>query len=234
MQSPDDGSIFVFLFLAREASTVKSFDDKKVSIENKEKALNNSETTNVQGGNVTYNSSDEDFTKVITGGNTEIKADKITYKIISSSNVNAATTDILSTSGFDVYEYGDVVSECGGTEPDLIRSHFETSSEMKREYRKGAIEGARECEASYFAVGTLDAGQTDIDPVSGLKRVFVTVNSQVWNVEKRLPKAVASVGPVQYQGVGPNQTVARTNALKLAANEAAKVIVNQLNAKNLH
>ena len=99
---------------------------------------------------------------------------------------------------------------------------------------KSAIKGSRDCEVSYFAVGTLDVGVQDTDPVTGDKRVYVSVRGQVWNIDKRLPKTVASVGPVQYSGLGPDDAVAKRNALALAAKEVAKTIVHQMNAKGLN
>jgi hypothetical protein len=74
----------------------------------------------------------------------------------------------------------------------------------------------------------------DTDPVSGLKRVYVSVNAKVWNIEKRLPKLVASVNSDTFAGLGPNPKVAKNNALKKAATSAAKNIVDQMNAKNLN
>ena len=63
--------------------------------------------------------------------------------------------------------------------------------------------------------------------------MFVSVRGQVWSITKKLPRKVASVGPVQFAGLGPNDTVAMRNALILAAKEAGTAIVDQLNAKGI-
>jgi hypothetical protein len=86
---------------------------------------------------------------------------------------------------------------------------------------------------NYFAVGTLDVGLNDVDPVTGNQRVHVSVRGQVWDISKKLPRRIASVGPVQYAGLGPDPEVAMRNALRLSASQSAKVIVDQLNAKGL-
>jgi hypothetical protein len=39
------------------------------------------------------------------------------------------------------------------------------------------------------------------------------------------------VGPVQFAGVGETETIARTNALILAAEKAATVMVDELNVR---
>jgi hypothetical protein len=41
------------------------------------------------------------------------------------------------------------------------------------------------------------------------------------------------VGPKQFSGLGPTQNVAARNALRLATNELAKGLVDQLNAKGI-
>ena len=47
-------------------------------------------------------------------------------------------------------------------------------------------------------------------------RVDVIVNAKVLDVTKPLSRTKAAVGPVTYSGVGPNEDVARGNALKSA------------------
>lgn len=88
-------------------------------------------------------------------------------------------------------------------------------------------------EVNAFAVGTLDMGIQDIDPVSGNKRVFVSVRAQVYSLAGKLPRAIASVGPVQYAGLGPDQSVASRNALQQAAKEVASNVAAQLRARGL-
>jgi len=47
------------------------------------------------------------------------------------------------------------------------------------------------------------------------------------------PRTVATIGPVQYSGLGPTQSVAERNALILAGESAAGELVSQMRAKNL-
>jgi len=48
-----------------------------------------------------------------------------------------------------------------------------------------------------------------------------------------LPKLVATIEPQQYGGLGPNEDIARTNALSRAGKEAGKLIVEMLLEKSL-
>ena len=73
----------------------------------------------------------------------------------------------------------------------------------------------------------------DTDPVTGEKRVYVSVRSQVLDLSGMLPRILASVGPVQYAGLGPDQQVAMRNALQSAAKEVASSISDQLKSKGM-
>ncbi len=228
-----EGSYFTFIFLARETASRTSFNAKKTDISTGEARVASEESIASGGGTTVSGTSAKTATKTVTGGSTVRKADKVEHRAASSSDINAAMSEKLTVAGFEVVEYNDVVSECGGAEMEDIAREFSKSDQLSRETRKSAIAGSRECDVSFFSVGTIDVGVNDVDPVSGLQRVYVSVRGQVWNIAKRLPKKVASVGPVQFSGIGPDASVARRNALVLAGEKAGSIIVDQLNMKNL-
>jgi hypothetical protein len=94
--------------------------------------------------------------------------------------------------------------------------------------------GLRNAKIPYLTLGTLDIGFANPDPATGLLRVPVTVNAKVLDVSDMIPDTVATVGPVQYAGLGPTEAEAQTNALKLAAQNAAKELISQLNSAGVH
>jgi hypothetical protein len=63
--------------------------------------------------------------------------------------------------------------------------------------------------------------------------VYVSVTGKVLSLKRRFPKTIAAVGPVQFAGLGPDQTVAKRNALILASEKAAKQLTAQLRAKGI-
>ena len=229
-----EGSMFSFIFVARDTTSIKNYDAKRVRIEERNYAISSEESSSMSGSKMAVDESNKKKRKIARGGSTERKADKLQYTITSSSDVDAAMNEILSPAGFEVVDYGDIVSECGGAEPSIIKNEFTTQAELSRQTRAAAINGARLCDVPLFAIGTLDAGLADTDPVSGLKRVYVSVNAKVYNIAQRLPKKIASVGPVQYAGLGPDAVVAKKNALTKAGKEAAQSIVDQLNDKQIN
>jgi hypothetical protein len=72
------------------------------------------------------------------------------------------------------------------------------------------------------------------DPATGLIRVSVIVNAKIMDLTDTIPETVATVGPVQYNGLGPTETEAQTNALKLAAQNASHDLISQLTNAGIH
>jgi hypothetical protein len=220
-QATGKGNPFVFLFIARQAASSKAYDDKRVNEAISDKSVAQQDKSEITD-------------KTTSGGSTERKRAITTYEITSSQDIDAAMGDVFTSSGFEVTAYDDVVASCGGIDRSKITQEFASSDDMSTDTRKSAINASRQCEVGLFATGTVDVGLRDTDPVSGNKRVFVSVRGQVWNIESKLPRKVASVGPVQFSGMGPDEDVAKRNALIKAARESAKVIADQLNSKGIH
>lgn len=229
--SSSNGEMFSFIFTARETSSLKSFNDRKTAISMDESALNAQQQGSMHGSGASVSESSSSMNKTTTGGSTLRQADERSYRVRSGSDVDAALSETLSSFGFEVVGYTDVYSNCGGTHPDIISKEFASADEMTPSSRKSAIDAARSCDVKYFSVGTLDIGLSDTDPVTGNKRVFVSVRSQVWDISSRMPRRVASVGPIQFSGLGPDAEVASRNALRIAAEQTAKTMVDQLNSK---
>ena len=228
-----EGSGFTFVFVARQAVSSKTKDAKRVDITQVEGAVTASEAVTATDSGANSSANYNAVTKSTSGGSTERTATSRQYQVISSQDIDSAMSNVLATAGFEIINYEDVVDACGGTEPEDIREEYRVQDDMSRQSRKEAIAGTRDCDVPLFATGTIDVGVQDTDPKTGNQRVFVSVRGQVWNVEGRLPKKVAAVGPVQYSGLGPNDSVAMRNALNLAGREAAKSVVEQLNAKGI-
>jgi hypothetical protein len=215
-------SLFTFLFMARKATSITQFDARRTSVRQGE-AVN----AGTDDGGVTA-------TRTLTsGGSSQQKADTVTYEVGSSQDVDTAMGEVLNTSGIEYVGYDDIVTNCHGVAPKRFQAEFVQSDELSPQTRNQVINAARECEVRYFATGTIDTEVASVDPVTGNQKVFVSVRSQLWDISKKLPRKVGSVGPKQYSGLGPNQNVAGRNALALAARDVIRTLVDQLNAKGI-
>jgi hypothetical protein len=231
-QQNDEGSVFVTLFIARQADSSKVFKAKRTNISKDSQAVNAQETAIKRGGKAIASSSSDSMSRTDTGGSVTRKSEKTIYKAISSKDVDNAMSKSLSEAGFQTSDYDDVVSNCGGAERSKISQQFMISDDIPRKTRSSAIRASRECEVKYFAIGSMTADVATTHQ-SGLKQVFVSVRGTVYDIARRLPRKVGVIGPVQYGGIGPNENIARRNALIKAGKKAADVIVEQLEKKGL-
>jgi hypothetical protein len=141
--------------------------------------------------------------------------------------------EMLTTSRIEYVGYDDIVVNCEGVPVSTFKDQFVNSDELDPQTRKKIIDAVRRCEVPYFAYGTIDTGIAKVDPVTGQQQVFVSVRSQLWDITKKLPTKIGSVGPKQYSGLGPDQDIASKNALILAAKDLANTLLDQLNAKGI-
>ena len=219
-------SAFSFLFTARKATSLKQFDQR---VTTKEKASTSNSVKDSSDGTTVSATKEK-----TTGGSRLSQEDKVTYAVSSSRDVDSAMGDALTSAGINYASYDDIVGNCNAPASSQFQKEYVDNDELSAQTRTKIINAAKECGIQFFAIGTLDAGVNDVDPVSGNQRVFVSVTAQLWDISaKPLPRKIGSVGPVQFSGMGPNQSVASKNAQNLAAKETGKQLVDQLNAKKV-
>lgn len=225
-----DGSIFSFMFVGREVTDSKIFKTRDTSIVQSE--AERSATQNM--GNNGVHESANGYVKNTSGGNIVRKTSQENYRTLATTDFDAALNETLTSMGYETVDYGDVVSNCGGASISAIKNAFASNDELPQDLRTKAIKGAKSCDVKYFAVGYMNVSVPELDSVSGEQKVVVSVNGMVWNIDKKLPRKVASVGPVQFFGLGPDKDTARRNALQRAARSAAETISGQLGQKDLY
>lgn len=231
--------MLTFLFVARSQSSVQSFDDKVYKREDVDASASRKthEGETVRAHSVdTSDSMDTHASMAVTsGGSTTRKADKVDWTVSRASEINTAMTGLFADAGYDVIEADQVESSSNGLlNIDQIRAAYSHGDDLPSQLMRNTTQGVQQAGIGLLAIGTLDVGMQDKDPVSGNTRVYVTVTGKVYNVSSKFARTVSSVGPVQYAGLGPDASVARTNALKLAAQNAAQQMVDELNNKGIH
>lgn len=243
-------SLLTFLFMARMQDSVQSFDDKiyrrseskQSGSDRSGRSEKTSEGESIRQSSIGTNGSistrsmnqNDSASSSTTGGSTTRRSDAVVWKVTNAAEVNSVMTGTFSAAGYEVVEAEYVEGESGGMlSIDRIRKDFSTGSDLSPETLRNTTAGVRNAQIPLLAVGTLDVGLRDTDPVSGNVRVFVTVTGKVLNVSGRFPRTVSSVGPVQFSGLGPTESVARTNALTIAAQEASRQMVDELHVKNV-
>ena len=224
-----DGSLFASLFVAREISESKIFDERRTQITQKSTAA----TTTRGASSGSVDESAQTTEKSTTGGNTIRKSAVNKYRELATTDFNAAFSKVLTQLGYEATEYADVYENCGGAKPEALKAAFMKGDEIPSKLRNQAIRSARSCDVRYFAAGYMNVTAPQKDSVSGKIKVVVSVNGMVWDILKKLPRKVGSVGPVQAYGLADDQDSARREALRQAASAAGQAIATQLASKSI-
>jgi hypothetical protein len=243
-------SQLVFVFVSREVASVKSFDDRVYKRVDQNVSVNargastakGTEGESIRGDQISTNESSSataDFSanrsrSIETGGSTVTRASEATYRLYPSANLNVVFTGMFARAGFEVIEAGMAEPATGGRfSVAKVEEDYQTGNDLKSATLQSIAAGMRTAGVPYVALGTLDIAPAGKDPATGLVRVGVTVNAKVYNVSKAIPSTQAAVGPIQYAGVGPDESTARGSALTQAANNAARELTSQLTAKGI-
>lgn len=232
--SSNDRSLVGAVFVARQVIARKSFNARVTTVSDDDQAEKESEQSSGNGNKAKYSNEYHKTTIKKSGGSTLQKSDQIEYDVSSSESFNTAMSDILDDAGYQIVEAAFLEDESGGlvNVQDFIKD-YRYGDDISGKTRRNAVKGCRNVGVNFFAIGTLDVGAKDVDPVSGLVRISVAVNGKVLDLRKRFPRTIASVGPVQYYGLGSDQRSASLNALKLAGEKAAETLVAKLRAKGI-
>lgn len=232
--SADDKSYLSFVFVARQVTSSKGFDARRTQRKVEESSNEEKEEAYIDGDKMGLSSESLDDRVLTTGGSTMQKSDEVNYDVSSSEDINSVMTNIFTSAGYEVVDAEYLQEETSGlVNVENFMEDFRFGDDISGDTRRDAAKGCRSIGIQYFAIGTLNVGVKSIDSVSGLTRVYVSVNGKVLDLRGRFPKTVASVGPVQYAGLGPDQSVARRNALRQAGENAAKDLTSQLRAKDV-
>lgn len=234
-----DHGMLTFLFVARSQSSVQSYDAKvyKRDDVDHEQTRETHEGESVSSHDVGTSDAVSEHASLATttGGSTTRKADKVEWSVAQSGEIDTVMTGRFADAGYDVIDASEVEGASNGLlDIQAVRAAYSHGDDLPPKMRHDMTQGVHAAGIGLLALGTLDVGMQDIDPVSGNTRVYVTVTGKVLDVSDRFARTKCSVGPVQYAGLGPNASVARTNALKLAARNAAQQMVDQLNNKGIH
>lgn len=169
------------------------------------------------------------------GGSTTHKASVTTWRLFPVSDLSSVFTGSFGSAGFKVVDAADVEPYSGGKlHVVAVQDDYKSGQDLKSQTLADVEAGLRNAQIPYLAFGSLDVGFANKDPATGLLRVAVTVNAKILDLTELIPERVATVGPVQYAGLGPTEIEAQTNALKIAAQNASRELISQVTNAGLH
>lgn len=228
-----------FLFVARQQSSVQSFNAKVYQRTDTHNGMshNTDEGESIHSHNIATSASESRDTvaTTTTGGSVTRKAAKVDWQLANTDQINTIVTGIFSNAGYDVVDADQVQGASNGLlNVTAVQQAYSHGNDLPPNIQVNTTRGVQQAGVRYLALGTLDIGMPSTDPVSGNQRDYVTVTAKLYDVSGRFARTVASIGPVQFAGLGPDPSVAQTNALQQAARQVAQQMVDQLNNKGIH
>ncbi len=236
---------FTFVFLVRRAADSTIFIDKikkssssiasttgsEQSADISKSSGSSGSTASIDGASVTQSLSTE------TKGTIKKRDTEYTYKVEQSEGIDNAVTNVLSTAGFDVAKYSDVIGECPGVSLDEVVVNFSNPKPNQAELipadlRRRMITSAKTCKMSFFAVGLVDILKSEVMP-DGNVRVTVALTVDVRDIRKLVATAVAAIAAEQFQAMGRDRIEAANTAMKLAADRGTREIVDMLRRRGI-
>lgn len=245
--------MFAFVFFARRAADARTFLDR----ESRERAVtvetSGSETTSEasrssgaqsatkssEGASVTQRQREE------RKGTIDRRDTVYKFRVEQSEGVDNSVTNVLTTAGYEVVKFSDMLSSCpvsSGFSLDEVVTTFANPAENQAELVPATVRGRmisaardsadKDCKASFFAVGLLDILKSE--DFNGRVRVTVALTADVRDIRRRIPTAVAAIPAAQKTGLGRDRLEATNNALQLAATEGAREIVDMLRQRGLN
>lgn len=236
-------SQLAYVFVGREISSVKSFDDrvvKRAEVSENVKANNAKTTRGSEGETITdtsiataaskqtnQNASRQESRKVETGGSVTKKGDETSYRLLPMTTVKTSITSVFSQGGFNVADPEFILTD---KDHKAVQNDYSQGNDLQPATLRAVVTSMRKAQVPILVLATLDVGTPSEDPATGMRRVNVTVTGRVLDISGNLPKEIASVPPVQLAGLGSDNKAASEKGLKDAALSAAREAVSRLNA----
>lgn len=230
---PGSKSKIVFIFVGREAASIRSFDARVVKRTEVNttgtKSTSGTEGESITDSKISTNSSRTDNAsasiRTETGGSTTRKADDTSYRAFPLSDQRSNITSVFSQAGFKVID-----SDMALSDKDLkaITKDFSAGNDLSQSTIRGIYQSLRAGGVPVFVLATLTLGAPTIDPSSGMARAGVRVAARALDVTDG--SEISSVPSVNQFGLGQTNDEARDKALKDGSLSAAKEVVSRLNA----
>lgn len=215
--------------VASKGSQGQSISDNHIGVSEEKRS------ESMAHASATGKSSAEASTVVETGGSVEHRSTQFAWQIFPSANIDTAVTSVMTQAGYNPVSEAFVEPYTNGLlKISEIDSDYSSGNDLSPSTLQHIVAGARIAKIRYVALGTLDMGQMQTNPATGLLRVGVTVNARVLDVLGMFPRQIAAVGPVQYFGNGPTEISAETTALSESGKSVAEELTSQMQAAGFH
>jgi hypothetical protein len=230
---PGSKSKIVFIFVGREAASIRSFDARVVKRAEINatgtKSTSGTEGESITDSKISTNSSRTDNSSASvrseTGGSTTRKADDTSYRAFPLSDQRSNITSVFSQAGYKVIDSDMALSD---KDVKAITKDFSTGNDLSQSTIRGIYQSLKAGGVPVFVLATLTLGAPTVDPSSGMARAGVRIAARALDVSDG--SEISSVPSVNQFALGLTNDEARDKALKDGALAASKEVVSRLNA----
>ena len=234
------GSRVLLLTLAREASSIKNFDTRRVQITRDSAGASSENRSAEQTANPNRSSTVESTSSGTTvsaetrrerGGSTVAKRDAIEYVPGNTSDLTTRISQTLTQNTIRAVPYGLAVAPCRLPSSTSFGEKYAESVEAKLpdEVLGELVAKLQQCPAAqvrYLVIASVDVDGYGKNP-DGRELASSLVRVQFYDVSDLLPEPVAAADG-RAQGTATNQTDAIRDVMSRSADVASDKIVNIL------
>jgi len=158
--------------------------------------------------------------------------------LAGGSDVAAKLNEGLVQAGFESMSFEDIASTCNGMSihDEALASYKQSGTvsnfaEMARFTKACGLDPNNGINFKYFAVAEAEVSAPLRD--RGMQTIVYNIRVRVTNITRGIPQTIASAGPYQFTGRGPDSITASRDGLQLSATAAARIITDIMNEKGL-
>jgi hypothetical protein len=220
-------------FVARRQKSVTAFKEKVTTVSRDSLSKDELQEVATNGTQTSISAESNVETLRTTGGSSTTKSDEIIWDVFPSEILDISMSGILKTAGYRMVPAKLLGSKSGGlVSVEALKDDYSTGNDLSERTQENFVEGCTKLKITYLTTGTMSVQPPSRHPITGQIMVNINVNAQVLDLSGLFPEVVTSIGPVQYSALGDTQTTAENNAIKIASEEASRLIVAGLQQAN--
>ena len=235
-KDPGAKNYISLIFVSRRQSTVKSIGPEVATGVSNLSASKLDVSQEASGGTTSIAASEKTDSAVVTKSAVTVSSEKRLYEVATADSLDTAIEGVLSKRNFRVVPSATLRKRSNGAfSVEKFIETFKGGNDISGEVVETAAEAckAMKPQLPFYGYGTLTVEPPQKDPTSGRTRVNVQIYAKVIDCRGDFAETAASLGDVQYSGLGETATEAETVALTGAAKQAAQLLADQLNAKGI-
>ncbi len=226
-------SKLAMFFFSRTVSAQRQFDERVTDVEKKTTGIDINEQESETGI-----SSSTTETNITESGGSKLKKSDVTEYIVDDNDtvkLQAGMKEIFTKARFEPVSGGRQIRKNWRELKTEIIDSLENGGGIPEEIRWDIEDLLMEKNVKYVVFAYFDVGVPETDQSSGNQIVNAALTiAEITQLGTGDPKSLGTIGGVQTRGTGPNNDIAKNNALNSVSKSTAKKLVALINSKGIN